>query len=238
MSYTPDKSLYFNPDIEYLFNAEIIEYDLQSAGLSLIREYRLLPPEKITSLEKLDKQERNIVIGKLQRDQAGFSRTLLDKFTLARQTFLTENSIADDRIISVRKDAIFTVGRCDRTVFGELHFTERNEYSSYVRFSRNGNLEAYYSDSGVDIKGIGEMGLSKHRLYLLIFLRKVIGMIEGKNQTLKRYLRTFVDDYKSGKLDDGYYLEFNHVSQVLNQLFNYQRLIVPLVQIAVEELES
>ena len=35
-----ERTLYLNKDIDYIINSEIREYDLKSAGLSLIKEFR------------------------------------------------------------------------------------------------------------------------------------------------------------------------------------------------------
>ena len=55
MGYNPSKSTWLNPNIEYLFNDDIIEYDIHDAGFSLIQQYQLLPPEKIKELERIPK---------------------------------------------------------------------------------------------------------------------------------------------------------------------------------------
>ena len=51
MSYNPSKTTWFNPDIEYLFNNEIIEYDMKDAGFNIIKQFKLLPDIKIKELE-------------------------------------------------------------------------------------------------------------------------------------------------------------------------------------------
>jgi hypothetical protein len=234
--YNPEKSSWFNPDIEYLFNSEIIEYDMQSAGLSLIKKHSLLPPSEIQRLIDLGKKEATVAVGILQRDLPGFSKKLLDKFTLAREEFIKANDLNDSRILTVKKDAIFTVGSCPVVDFGELTFQRKSTFSSYIRFVDNSNIEVFFSGKDLEIKGIGEIGLSRHRLYLLVFLKKVIGMIEDKNPSIRRYLRTFVDDYKADNLDEGYYLQFNNLSSSLDKMFNYKHVVLPLVQVTIKEM--
>ena len=46
------RDLYINPNIFYLFNKEIIEYDMKEAGFSLIQEYKLLDEKEIEKLKK------------------------------------------------------------------------------------------------------------------------------------------------------------------------------------------
>ena len=40
-SYHPSKTTWLNPNIEYLFNEEIIEYDIHDAGFSIIQRVAL-----------------------------------------------------------------------------------------------------------------------------------------------------------------------------------------------------
>ena len=41
--YNPSQTTWLNPNIEYLFGDEIIDYDMKDAGFNLIKQYRLLP---------------------------------------------------------------------------------------------------------------------------------------------------------------------------------------------------
>ncbi|MCM1233263.1 MAG: hypothetical protein NC489_24360 [Ruminococcus flavefaciens] len=234
--YNPSNTTWLNPNIEYLFGDEIIEHDMKEAGFSLIKQYRLLPDEKIRELALLPKDERTIRIGMIQRDDKVFSQALLSKFAEMRKIFIETNHLTDDDIISVKKDAIFTVGTCRRIKFGGVEFVRKNTYSSYLRFPLINNLEIYYSSDGMDIKGMGDSAVNRHRLYMYEFIRTMIGMIEDNSSRAKRYLMKFVSDYKWHNLPDEYYLEFNSFSKSLNPIFNFQCIIVPFIQIVSREL--
>ena len=41
------RSIYLNRDIDYLFNSEIIEYDIQEAGFNIIKYFKLLSESEI-----------------------------------------------------------------------------------------------------------------------------------------------------------------------------------------------
>ena len=97
----------------------------------------------------------------MQGKDKEFSDRLSQKFAEMRAVFIDSNSLADSDIISVKKDAIFTIKECDVTMFGNIHFAEKNRYSSYIRFSNIGDIEIYYSDNGMDIKGLGESSTNK-----------------------------------------------------------------------------
>jgi len=236
--YNPSKTTYLNPNIEYLFGEDIIEYDAKDAGFNIIKQYKLLPDDKIRELSMLGKGiDRHISIGKLQRDDKEFSNKLLEKFAEVRSIFISTNNLSNDNIISVKKDAIFTIGYCKRLKFGTIEFSAKNHYTSYIRFPYNNNLEIYYSNDNMDIKGMGDSAINRHRLYMYEFIRSTIQMIENNNPQVKRFIMKFINDYKSQNLDEEYYIEFNNKSRDLNPIYNYMNIIVPLIHVILKELE-
>lgn len=237
MDYRPQMTTWLNPEIEYLFNEEITEYDIKDAGFSIIKEFKLLPRQKIQELEAMGKGlNRHKAIGILQRDDREFSDRLLNRFADVRDVFVQANSLTSDDIISVKKDAFFTIKKCNRLKFGQITFAEKNKYSSYIRFPNTHNVEIYYSSNGIDVKGIGDIGLNRHRLTMLEFLQKIIPRIESKDESVKRYMMNFIKRYKAHDLEDEYYLEFNNMSATINPIYNYQHILIPLIQIMLREL--
>lgn len=235
--YNASKVTWLNPNIEYIFDNEIIEYDMSDAGFSLIRQFHLLSDEKISELEKLGKgKARHIAVGKLQGQDPEFSKKLMDKFTEMRSIFIGANNLTDDRIISVKKDAFFIIGRCDKFKFGNIVFAAKNKYTSYIRFHKLNDMEVYYADGKFDVKGLGEIAVNKHRLYMLEFLQESIKLIEDHNPRARKYIMDFLMKYKMQELDDEYYLKLDNASREIDYLFNYQNLIIPLVQIIIKEI--
>lgn len=236
MLYNPSKTTWMNPNIEYLFNNEIIEYDMKDAGFNLIQQHILLNPNQIRTLSSLEKEERHRAIGLLQRDDKEFSKALLNKFAEIRAIFISANSLSDNDIISVKKDAIFTIGPCNKLNFGRIEFVLKKRYSSYIRFTDNMNIEIYYNSEDMDIKGIGDNAINRHRLYIIEFIKSIISYLENKNPYIKRYLKKFINEYKEMKLEDEFYTEFNNISRNYNPMYNYQKLIIPLVQVTLKEM--
>ena len=229
--YQPNMTTYLNPDIEYLFDHPIYEYDIKNAGFSIINEFHLLSQDIIRDLSKMEKMKQTIEIGKLQRDDKEFSKRLLEKFAYCRKIFLMENDIQDDEIISVKKDAFFITKKCFKTKFGMTQFRIKNEYSSYLRFVENHNIELYYNDETLDIKGIGESGIYKHKLYMIVFINDMMGKLETHDSGVKRYLKSFIRRYKSNLLDEAYYLEFNNKSMEIDPYYNWIHVITPFVKL-------
>jgi hypothetical protein len=235
--YNPRTMTWMNPSIEYLFNKDIIEYDMKDASLNIIKQYSLLDGETIRNISNMEKMKRYITLGKMQRDNKDFSIALQNKFAELRESFLNANKLTNNNIISVKNDAIYTIDSVSHTKFGSIEFIQKNKYTSYIRFTDNSNIELYYNIDGIDIKGMGDSAINRHRIYMLSFIKKVIGYLEEKSISVKRYLKNFIDDYKNDRLDEEFYLEFNNLSKDFNKVFNYQKLIIPIVQITIKEIK-
>lgn len=236
MLYLPEKSNWFNPKIEYLFNSLIYEYDIKNAGFSIIQEFGLLPSSEIMRLSKMEKGVQTIEIGKLMGKDKSFSSALQEHFALVRKFFIDSNYIEDCDLVSVKKDALFCTKECSKLKFGKVEFRVKNKYSSYIRFPLNNNLEIYYNDGcKLEVKGITDSNLNKHRIYMLEFIQKFIAMVEERNPAVKNFFKEFLMKYKWFELDTEYYLEFNNLSNAITPLFNYQMILIPFAQILVKE---
>ena len=49
------RTTWLNKNIDFSFGSSITEYDMKSAGLSLIKEFKMLPDDEIQKLEALNK---------------------------------------------------------------------------------------------------------------------------------------------------------------------------------------
>lgn len=207
------KHLYLNKAITFAISSEIIEYDISSAGFSLIKQYGLLPQSKIDMLSKLSKHERHIKIGKMQRKDKALSQQLNECFVEARRLFFSHNDLDESNVLSIKKDAIFTINkRCDNCDFGEIHFSEKNVYSSYAFFA---DCEFYYNNmtGELDIKNIDDAILEKHKDHMIVFIKTMFRHMEtSSKETTLRYLRRFIDKYKARELELEYYREFTRIS--------------------------
>ena len=237
--YDTAKHVWLNPAIEYIFNTDIIEYDIRDAGFSIIKQYHLLPEQTIRKLAGMEKGlPRHKAIGIMERDDKQLAQNLSQKFGEVRKLFIDYNKInPDNDIISVKKDAIFMIGTVKKTTFGQIEFRPKNTYTSYLRFPNITNLELYYKDNWIDVKGIGDNTVGRHRLYMFDFLRTVIKQLEEKNPSVKRYMMNFIMQYKAHELEDLYYLEFNSLSKDFNPLYNYQNILIPLVELINKEIQ-
>ena len=246
------KHLYLNKSIVYLFSRKIIEYDMKEAGYSLIKEYQLLPKKYMNKLKEQTKDERKIYIGNLQKKNKDLVKSMNECFIEARRLFFVNNELSDDDILSIKKDAIFCLRYCSNTNFGDnIGFREKNVYSSYCNI---GKCEMYYNSRNMDIKGINSELLQYHENYMLRFIQTCFRHFETSTQeTILRFMRRFIDDYKQLNLDIGYYRQFDINSQFilkeddgmfydmywddkkeeLDISYNYNNIIIPLLNIAI-----
>lgn len=202
---------WLNPGIPYLFNRTIVEYDIQSAGLSLIKEFQLLPKETIHKLDQIhDKETRNKKIGLLERENKELVEKKKLAFQIVREAFMKQNELEDQEILSIKKDAIFTTREVPHTEFGSyVSFKKKHQYTSYLRVGKR-KIELYYHPTAIDVKGIGDEMLPLHEPGMLAFFASFLRRMEtGKAESTLRFLRGILDQYKSYDLPVDYYREFN-----------------------------
>lgn len=202
------RDFYQNKDIDFLINKRIIEYDIKSANTSLCRYYKLLPEETIQRIEALPKSERVVEIGKLQRQNRDFNKRLLESFKSIRKEFFIANNIDDSNILSIKKDAIFIIGkRCRNTKFKNIEFVEKNQYSSFHRLNK---MEFYYSSNRdiLDVKGINDNSLYQFKKIINVF-KRIFRILESNNrEEFIKFMKRFVSDYLNKNLTYEYYKEF------------------------------
>ncbi len=244
------KSNFINESIDFIFNSEIYEYDMKSAGLSVIEKYSLLSKEEIENIKGMEKEERNIFIGKLNYTNKDIHSKISNYIKKEMEMFINNNSIKETDIISIKKDAIFVKRHCEETDQGKVIFIEKNKYSSYI-YLKDSKIELYYNNSKIDVKGIHDDKLKFHEDYLLSFIFTLISLIETDVEKGKKYLNQFVMLYKKRQLESEFYRTFNSESSFktiddnflssfddsyredLNILYNFKNLILPLIRILV-----
>jgi len=207
------KDNYTNPNIPYLFNRDIEEYDMRRAGISLCKEFKLLDKEIIKEIEALPKLKGDKKLGLLQRNNKQFKEELAGTFKIARQMFFEVNELEDNDIIAIKKDAIFTTKKCKITKIGDnIEFRNKNSYSAFIQLGKK--IEIYYNDDNLDVKGISDECLSYHEKYMVKFLKEFIKKMETlESKQVLAYLKRFIDKYKRKELEVGYYREFNAISK-------------------------
>lgn len=248
--YENDK--YLNKDIEYIFGNEIIEYDLKSAGFNILCYFNLISDSMKNKLANMGKQERQIQIGIMQKNNKEFAEKLSNGFKEARRLFFEANNIGDLDILSIKKDAIFTLKPCRNVRFGNLFFDTKNKYTSYLYLNR---YEFLYNQDKIDIKGISDSNVELHNDGFLLFLKDYFMYKESMtNDYVRKFIIDFAKDYKEKELPIEFYRELNKNSlyktnmvfnkhdiylsdttnmNVLDISYNYLNYIIPLTRLSI-----
>ena len=249
-----DRDNWFDKDIEFMIS-DIIEYDMRRAGLSIIKEEKLLPETDIMMYEAMPKREADIKLGKLQRTNQSLKEGLKNGFKKYRSLFYELNNLSEEDIVSIKKDAIFTKKYCENLQIGEnILFVEKHHYEARLYIN---NCEFYWSSDGqLDVKGIDDESIELHRDYLCNFIWKYIQYLsQYDDEGCLRYIVKFMNDYKFKRLPIEYYREFNQQSlysyimydqpttstqldevykQVVLGHYNYKNLFVPMLELVVK----
>lgn len=203
-------NLYTKP-IMYAIN-EIYEYDIAKANISILLDKGMITQNDYNMYLQMPKINREIAIGNLQK-QPVYSKALSEGFEWSRKCLIESNSLTDDDILSIKKDAMYVFKKLHHTRFGNIEFTLRGMYHMYIKC---GNLEIYYSmneidDSGdiIDIKGINDSKLELHSAYLsfLTYILKMV--IKNNTKGAITELLSFMNKYDNRELPIDYYRELN-----------------------------
>lgn len=203
------RDLYLNKDFPIIVGKDIYEYDMHRAGFYITKEYKLLPDDTINKLEKLiyTKSKLSKEIGLIQRSNPTYKKALAEGFVDIRRRFFDANDLLDHEVLSIKKDAIFTMKSCDVLSFGEVSFSLKNHYTSYIHLK---NYELYYNINGLDIKGINDTKLPIYKDYMISFLSKVFYKLENDTkESLLRFMKIYIDRYKRRELDIEFYRPFD-----------------------------
>lgn len=177
--------------------------------------YSLGVIDKVTydNLSTMDKVDRNIQIGYMQRDDKTIKNKLRDGFIEYRRLFFEANDIEDTDIVSIKKDAIFLLRAVNNIKFDSVEYTVKNIYTS---FFKTNFLELYYDSTHniIDIKGINSSKLKdigmynyfkKHDEFMLKKLKYFFKLKELNPMRASKEFMQFAVDYKNRELDIEFY---------------------------------
>lgn len=251
---------WLNKERNLILNAEIIEWDIASGNTSIMKENRLASRSIISELEHMNKQDRVVAVGKIMRKNKDFSKKLEEGFNDAVNKFIENNDISKDLdILSIKRDAVYLV---NKSVYypdvGEhIHFVPKNIYHAYMNL---GGKEFYFKRTiqgeSIDVKGMNDKLLPKHRNGINNLLLQVINLLEKMDDTeAHEYMHEFVDAYKKRELDLDYYRAYNEESKFYVDIgedetvmfdvitedmldsvdirYNYSNIILPLIELMV-----
>lgn len=232
MTFTNDK---------VVFNSIIVEWDIRRANVSLMRYYNLYDDDKLKSLEKMRKKDREVKVGLLCRENKELSKALSKSFDTIMEEFLTANNLDKDYdILSIKKDAAFVINKEPvQTVFGPVVFIPKNVYKGFIQIGR---YEFYIkSDNTFDVKGWPKnIDINIHKDGVLDLIRETLNVAEANNGDLSamaEFLHSFADNYKKKNLDFEYYREFNEHSDYLIHSSDYDVRMTDISEEFIDECD-
>ena len=202
---------YTNKDYHYLKNVSITEWDIQSAGLSVLKFKTLLPEEELIKLSNMEKHARTVYEGNLQRENPILAESIIKTLAQVRKAFVLVNQIPADNILSIKKDAIFLINftpkiTCIKEFF---NFRKKGEYTTFLQIN---NKEFYFNSytNILDVKGIDKIGVAEHRNFLLKDFSKFLKSSEKVEPSiLYDVLKNYRAAYLNRELPVSFYRELD-----------------------------
>lgn len=208
-------------DIDYLIATAISEYDIRKANISVLYSEGVIDRSYYEYLYSTDRMTRQVEVGYMIRNNKEIGDILNNGIAKYRKMFFEANGLTNNDILSIKNDAIFVMKKTPKILtFGNIEFVNKNDYTSFLKFLRK--KEIYFKSDMVnqtiqiDVKGISDENLEKHRDYMMQVISDIIYFIEvGDIKTGIEYLSNFYNQYISLNLPIGYYRNFDEESKFI-----------------------
>lgn len=211
---------------EKYVTGRIVEYDIKSSNITLLRKYNMISEEYYTFLASLPKKDREIEVGNLKRIDRKYYDVEREGIYQAMLKLVELNQIPIQSIVRKANDALFINTPIDLqyTDIDGVLFSQKGIYDSLLVLDKIIFL-FYYDINGnisVDVKGINEEALDLHNGYILTSIGTTIFLLERASieESLK-YISGIIDDYLNRKLDINYYRNFDNMSKFQYKYQNF-----------------
>lgn len=127
---------YLNEGIRY-YVGNIFEYDIKHAYPSILKntDFKFTDKTLRKDIEELDnyknKKELLIRIGYEIKYNRDIIKYINDKLLETIELFQSHNSLDDNNVISIKKDALFVTKMCKNLVFNDIEFVEKHNFQLY-----------------------------------------------------------------------------------------------------------
>lgn len=204
---------------------KILDMDMQSAGISVLRELGHISEELYLDLKEGDKLSRNIAIGKSMID------TKIDGVELSKivdtevkkyvNMFISENKLKPENILETTKDSVFVYKVTPKKlIFGDyIRFRCKERYFGMVEFpiseSNTNKIKLYKRFTGITIRG-AKIDLDHPAYYTLQAMLNAI--VEKDSKRYYKLLKTFIKEIKSSSGNIINSVENNHIMNVFKTI--------------------
>jgi hypothetical protein len=206
-----EKLMWFNPDIQFMFHANIVEYDMKAMSVSISERYNLLDKPIIERLKRMPKEQRTREVGLMQRDNKEYSQRLIQCELETRRKFLEINNLDESNVVSLHSDAcIFNSKKRIINNIEGVEFKHANTWSSYMRFK---GIEMFYDGEVLEYKGVVKELLNQHTLGIHKYLCEVFNKLESYDGSVIDFISRFQMRYLQDRLPEQYYTSFGRVGE-------------------------
>ena len=203
--------------LKFLFSTYIREYDISKANINILYTRGVIDKNLYDKLSVASREERQITIGLLQQRDRNVIKELTEGIKQAKKALFELNALEDTDILTIKNDAVFIVGKnLKHTQVSEyVEFKLKNTFTNFVNVT---GIEIYYGYDrvsgieNIDVKGLGK-NKYLHDNFMTDFIIYIMNSLEvGETSDAVSSFVDFYDDYVSGRLDIGYYREYNSAS--------------------------
>lgn len=204
---------------------KILDMDMQSAGISVLRELGHISEELYLDLKEGDKLSRNITIGKsmidTKIDGVELSKIVDSEVKKYVNMFITENKLKPENILETTKDSVFVYKVTPKKlIFGDyIRFRCKERYFGMVEFpiseSNTNKIKLYKRFTGITIRG-AKIDLDHPAYYTLQSMLNAI--VEKDSKRYYKLLKTFIKEVKSSSNNIINSVENNHIMNVFKTI--------------------
>lgn len=178
----------------------IQEFDMKSAGLSVLTEKGYISEEMFLTLSDANKLDRNIALGKAIIGETG--DIVGEEVKKYVDEFIRVNNLKPSNILEIAKDAIFTYNVNPKILeFGDhIVFRPKARYFLMIEFPVSENnrntLKLYKKYAGVHLRG-GKLNTNHEGYYALVEL--VNSLANRSTTTYFKTLKNFIITVRRSK---------------------------------------
>ena len=217
-------------DVPLIINANIIEYDISKANITMLYSYGMISKEEYEWFLRMDKMTREISIGrrmldddnKLSEEGKKINACIKEGIAKAKSMLLEANNVPLESIIRIANDAVYINGGLlpirdfDINNNGVIvHFKSDKVYNMMLNLR---NITIFIMDNpmtdtiDVDVKGINDRLLPKHEPFLEFICNTITDMQRSSKESALYSFNDFYNQYVNLNLPIEYYREFNQDS--------------------------
>ena len=209
-----EKTNYVNPQIDYLKNVSITEYDISSAGMNILYDLNMITEDQFTTLRTMSKHNRVITIGYLLKDPT-MNTALSYGFEQARKVFIEKNGLEDASILSIKRDAFYLINKSsgiDGKISDHIEFRKQKSFVSFMQINKKEHYLDYTQTGGSSLVTKGYTSVTREKQKSCWFQTLTEIMIKDLLHTRKKDLfidlLKFKDAFLTYSLPEDYYRDF------------------------------